>query len=208
MLNHIMIGSNDIERSKAFYTAVLGVLGAGEPMAHVNDTGQTRLFYIHNGTTFSISEPINGEPCLPSNGFTIGFKCDSLEQIKREAARAALTRNHGRRMAACRELDISKDTLRRLLSHTAGLTVSGFRGYAQGEAVPTILQVLDGLSRDQILALRSVSAVLPFRVNEYVVDELIDWSNVPDDRTGFSRGRCVRTARPDRSVRQVSVRSR
>ncbi|MCK0129386.1 VOC family protein [Erythrobacter sp. F6033] len=82
MLNHIMIGSNDIERSKAFYTKVLGVLGAGEPMAHVNDTGQTRLFYIHNGDTFSISEPINGEPANCANGFTIGFKCDSLDQVK------------------------------------------------------------------------------------------------------------------------------
>jgi catechol 2,3-dioxygenase-like lactoylglutathione lyase family enzyme len=81
MLSHIMIGSNDIERSKTFYNAVLGVLGAGEPMAHVNDTGQTRLFYIHGGSTFSISEPINGEPAAPSNGSTIGFACDSLEQV-------------------------------------------------------------------------------------------------------------------------------
>lgn len=40
---------------------------------------------------------------------------------------------------------VEKVTLRRLLSHTAGLTVSGFRGYAEGEAVPTIVQVLDGL---------------------------------------------------------------
>lgn len=82
MLNHIMIGSNDIQRSKAFYTKVLGVLGAGEPMAHVNDTGQTRLFYIHGGDTFSISEPINGEPANCANGFTIGFKCDSMEQVQ------------------------------------------------------------------------------------------------------------------------------
>ncbi len=81
MLNHIMIGSGDIERSKAFYSAVLGVLGAGEPMAHVNDTGQTRLFYMHDGSTFSISEPINGEPVNPSNGSTIGFVCNSPEQV-------------------------------------------------------------------------------------------------------------------------------
>ncbi|HUU05658.1 MAG TPA: serine hydrolase [Patescibacteria group bacterium] len=40
---------------------------------------------------------------------------------------------------------VEKVTLRRILSHRAGLTVSGFRGYAAGEAVPTILQVLDGL---------------------------------------------------------------
>lgn len=82
MLNHIMIGSGDIERSKTFYNAVLGVLGAGEPMAHVNDTGQTRLFYMHNGSTFSVSEPINGKPVTPSNGSTIGFVCNSPEQIQ------------------------------------------------------------------------------------------------------------------------------
>ena len=81
MLNHIMIGSGDIEKSKTFYNAVLGVLGAGEPMAHVNDTGQTRLFYMHDGSTFSVSEPINGDPVAPSNGSTIGFACNSLEQV-------------------------------------------------------------------------------------------------------------------------------
>lgn len=35
-------------------------------------------------------------------------------------------------------------SLRQLLSHTAGTTVSGFRGYASGEQVPTLAQVLDG----------------------------------------------------------------
>ena len=29
--------------------------------------------------------------------------------------------------------------------------------------------------------MRAVAAVLPFRVNEYVLDELIDWSAIPDD---------------------------
>lgn len=81
MLNHVMIGSNDIEKSKAFYNAVLGVLGAREPMVHVNDTGQTRLFYMHDGSTLSISEPINGAPATCANGFTIGFKCASPEQV-------------------------------------------------------------------------------------------------------------------------------
>lgn len=37
-----------------------------------------------------------------------------------------------------------KVTLRRLLSHTAGLTVHGFRGYAEDEALPTLPQMLDG----------------------------------------------------------------
>lgn len=38
-----------------------------------------------------------------------------------------------------------KVTLRRLLSHSAGLTVHGFPGYAVGEPVPTVQQVLDGV---------------------------------------------------------------
>ncbi|MFB0563525.1 MAG: serine hydrolase domain-containing protein, partial [Candidatus Lokiarchaeia archaeon] len=37
-----------------------------------------------------------------------------------------------------------KVTLRGLLSHSAGVTVRGFRGYAHDEEVPTLLQVLDG----------------------------------------------------------------
>jgi CubicO group peptidase (beta-lactamase class C family) len=37
-----------------------------------------------------------------------------------------------------------KVTLRQLLSHTGGLTVHGFGGYAVGEEVPSVVQVLDG----------------------------------------------------------------
>src|SRR5262245_2270193 len=37
-----------------------------------------------------------------------------------------------------------KVTLRRLLSHSAGLTVHGFPGYAVGEPVPSVVQILDG----------------------------------------------------------------
>ena len=82
MLNHVMIGSNDIEKTRNFYNSVLSVLGADDAMEHVNETGQTRLFYIHDGSTFSISEPVNGEPVSIANGSTIGFVCDSPEQVK------------------------------------------------------------------------------------------------------------------------------
>jgi catechol 2,3-dioxygenase-like lactoylglutathione lyase family enzyme len=82
MLNHVMLGSNDIDRSKRFYDAVLGVLGAGEPIRHVNATGQTRLFYRHDGSTFCLTQPIDGKEANPANGGTIGFKCDTPEQVK------------------------------------------------------------------------------------------------------------------------------
>lgn len=82
MFSHVMVGSNDIERSKRFYDAVLGVLGAGEPFRNQNRTGQTRLFYRHNGATFCVSEPIDGAPATAANGGTIGFKCESPEQVR------------------------------------------------------------------------------------------------------------------------------
>jgi CubicO group peptidase (beta-lactamase class C family) len=39
-----------------------------------------------------------------------------------------------------------KATLRLILSHNAGITVHGFRGYAEGEPVPDLRQILDGAS--------------------------------------------------------------
>lgn len=83
MLSHVMIGTNDIERAQRFYDAVLGVLGAGPATRNVNATGQTRLFYRHDGSTFCVSEPIDGEPASIANGATIGFKCSSPEQLRR-----------------------------------------------------------------------------------------------------------------------------
>lgn len=83
MINHVMLGSNDIERSKKFYDALLGVLGAGEPIRNVGPSGHVRYFYLHDGGMFCITEPINGEPATVSNGATVGFKCDSPEQVKR-----------------------------------------------------------------------------------------------------------------------------
>ncbi len=82
MLNHVMLGSNDIERSKRFYDAVLGVLGAGEPIRSVAASGHVRLFYRHNGSTFGLTQPIDDQPATAANGSTIGFLCDSDEQVK------------------------------------------------------------------------------------------------------------------------------
>jgi PAS domain S-box-containing protein len=45
----------------------------------------------------------------------------TLEEIKCRAVREALHRNRGRKMQTCRELGVSKDTLRRML-HRCGLT--------------------------------------------------------------------------------------
>ena len=82
MFSHVMVGTNDIERSKRFYDAVLATLGAGEPIRNKAKTGHERLFYRHEGTSFCVSQPIDDKPATVANGGTIGFKCDSPEQVK------------------------------------------------------------------------------------------------------------------------------
>jgi len=43
------------------------------------------------------------------------------------------------------------------------------------------IKQLERLSDEQRFEMRVVASVLPFRVNDYVVDSVIDWDNVPDD---------------------------
>lgn len=43
------------------------------------------------------------------------------------------------------------------------------------------IRQVQALSEQQRFEMKVVSQVLPFRVNDYVLDELIDWNNIPDD---------------------------
>ncbi|RZF65165.1 VOC family protein [Sphingomonas populi] len=76
MFSHMMIGSNDLDRSKVFYDAVLGTVGARP--GSFDEKG--RLVYFHNGAAFLVTKPINGEPASCANGATIGFATASPEQ--------------------------------------------------------------------------------------------------------------------------------
>jgi catechol 2,3-dioxygenase-like lactoylglutathione lyase family enzyme len=75
MFSHIMIGTNDLDKSKAFYDAVLGTLGVKPAMVDGH-----RIFYITPTGVFSVSKPINGEPATPANGGTIGFAAKTPEE--------------------------------------------------------------------------------------------------------------------------------
>lgn len=82
MFSHVMVGTNDFEKSKDFYTALFAPMGGREAIVDVKDSGTKRAFWIHNGGTFGISEPIDGEVATCANGATIGFACESMEQVQ------------------------------------------------------------------------------------------------------------------------------
>ncbi|NJR78146.1 VOC family protein [Sphingomonas corticis] len=76
MYSHMMVGSNDLQRSKSFYDALFGAMG-GRP-AIQDEKG--RLIYMHNGGLFLVTAPIDGQPATHANGGTIGFAVDGPEQ--------------------------------------------------------------------------------------------------------------------------------
>jgi len=80
MFSHVMVGANNIEESRAFYDKIFKVLGADPGKMYPNLSGQKRYFYNFKGTTFCITEPIDGKPATVSNGATIGFNIDNTEQ--------------------------------------------------------------------------------------------------------------------------------
>ncbi|MFD0773871.1 KamA family radical SAM protein [Streptomonospora algeriensis] len=68
------------------------------------------------------------------------------------------------------------------LTHDAALSPSAgrrFRAYTTKHLDE--LTARAGLGEAERLAVRAVATVLPFRVNSYVIDELIDWDAAPDD---------------------------
>lgn len=73
MFSHVMVGSNDVERSKKFYDSLL------EREAMVDDKG--RLAYRRKGSVFMVSKPLDGQPACRANGGTIGFNFDSPEEV-------------------------------------------------------------------------------------------------------------------------------
>jgi catechol 2,3-dioxygenase-like lactoylglutathione lyase family enzyme len=73
MYSHMMVGSNDIARSKKFYDATFVAMGGKPGM----QDPKGRLIYMHNGSLFLVTPPIDGNPATHGNGSTIGFAATS-----------------------------------------------------------------------------------------------------------------------------------
>ena len=76
MFSHIMVGSNDIARSKKFYDALFVAMG-GKPGV---EDAKGRLIYAHNGGRLMVSKPIDGKPATHANGGTIGLSMSDARQ--------------------------------------------------------------------------------------------------------------------------------
>ncbi len=89
MFSHMMVGSNDIARSRKFYDALFAAIG-GKPAMQ---DARGRLIYAHNGNLFLVTKPIDNKEATHANGGTIGFAMASPEQA--DAWHAAGVANGG-----------------------------------------------------------------------------------------------------------------
>lgn len=77
MFSHVMLGAEDVAKSKSFYDATLGALGVAAGGADPKG----RVFWRTKTGTFAISKPIDGKPASAANGGTLGFAADSTAAV-------------------------------------------------------------------------------------------------------------------------------
>ena len=73
MFSHVMVGSNDLERSKSFYDRLFDKPGRADPKG--------RLAYGRKGAVFMVTDPIDGQAACHANGGTIGFSFETPQEV-------------------------------------------------------------------------------------------------------------------------------
>ncbi len=76
VISHVSIGTNDFDKARRFYDAVMPHVGAKVIMEHPGAAAYGRKF-----PEFWIGIPHDGEPASVGNGFHIGFIADDKAQV-------------------------------------------------------------------------------------------------------------------------------
>ena len=86
MFTHVFLGSNDLEKSRAFYDATMAVLGhQGLALPHGT------AYRSPGGGSLIVAKPSNGGPATTSNGHTLGLSAPDYAAVDKwhEAGLAA-----------------------------------------------------------------------------------------------------------------------
>jgi CubicO group peptidase (beta-lactamase class C family) len=126
-------------------------------MAETKVPGVSIAFFDHGRIVwakgYGLADVASGRPVTPETMFQAGSISKPLTAVAAlrlvEAGKLDLDQDVNARLRAWRVPDTAftaqqKVTLRRLLSHGAGLTVHGYNGYRRDEPVPSTVEVLNG----------------------------------------------------------------
>jgi catechol 2,3-dioxygenase-like lactoylglutathione lyase family enzyme len=87
MLGYVTIGTNDLEKARAFYDALLGELGATRKM-QFEETGFTLYGTGDRRPGIAVTRPYDGSPASVGNGNMAAIAVDSRETVDRLHAKA------------------------------------------------------------------------------------------------------------------------
>lgn len=84
VFTHVVVGTNDLEKARAFYDATLAPLG----MKYLGPMGEHAHMYGVDKPEFMVTRPRNGQPACFANGGTIGFTAPSRAAVDKFHAAA------------------------------------------------------------------------------------------------------------------------
>ena len=86
MIGYVTLGTDDLDRSRAFYDALFAELGASRLMEM--DSGFTLYGTGWGKPGVAVTRPYNGEPARAGNGNMVSLVVDSRDKVDRLHARA------------------------------------------------------------------------------------------------------------------------
>jgi catechol 2,3-dioxygenase-like lactoylglutathione lyase family enzyme len=87
MIGYVTLGTNDLERARAFYDALLAELGARRLMEFAQN-GFTLYGTSFGNPGLAVTRPYNGEAAQPGNGNMVSLGVDTRDNVDALYARA------------------------------------------------------------------------------------------------------------------------
>ena len=77
VFTHVTVGTNDLNKARAFYDTVLGTLG----LKRIADLDENGSIWGENAPSFFVLNPANGQPASVGNGVTVSFEASNRAAI-------------------------------------------------------------------------------------------------------------------------------
>lgn len=78
-LNYVMLGSNDVEKARGFFDAVLSSIG-GKLIAEYMP--YAFCYQMRGGGRIWVASPFNQQVAVPGNGNMVGLECKSKAEVQ------------------------------------------------------------------------------------------------------------------------------
>ncbi|MEI6003445.1 VOC family protein [Paraburkholderia bengalensis] len=77
IFTHVTVGTNNLDKARAFYDKVLGEIG----LKRLTDLGDNGSIWGQGAPSFFVLKPANGQPATIGNGVTVSFEAPDRNSI-------------------------------------------------------------------------------------------------------------------------------